>query len=240
MLKKPVIGITSSYVKHNHYMEGVYVHHDYHRAIIEAGGIPLILPISPSSMVPHYLSLCDGIIFSGGEDIDPQFYQEAPQQNIGFFYTERDQMEIELFHQALSQNKPILGICRGFQLMNVALGGTLIQDIPSQKKHSIAHFQSIPRSKPFHSVRIEKQHNLLFDIVQKESIFVNSLHHQGIERLAKDLYPVAYAPDGLIEAAIYEKASWVLGVQWHPESLANNDPLMKLLFQSFIKQCKQK
>jgi len=235
MKKKPVIGITASYVKHNHYMEGVYVHHDYHKAIVASGGIPLILPVSTKEMAMEYLSMCDGILVSGGEDVDPQFYHHDPHQKLGFVFPERDEVELALIEACLNENKPLLGICRGLQILNVALGGTLIQDLPSQVPTSMQHVQTIPRPRSFHSVKIEKN-SQLHTIFEKESVRVNSLHHQSIDVLAKDLKAVSFAGDGIIEAVEHvSKQAWA--VQWHPESMFSTSEDMQKLFRSFIQKC---
>lgn len=235
MTNKPIIGITSAYVKHNHYMEGVYVHHDYHKAVIEAGGIPLILPIAPSDVLDEYINLCDGFILSGGEDIDPRFYNESPHPKLGFFYTERDESEIYLTKRIIEKKKPVIAICRGFQLVNVVLGGTLYQDIPSQLSEPIQHVQTINRSKSSHTIDIDKN-SKLYALLNESTIFVNSLHHQGIKKLANGLKAVATSPDGLIEAVELkdDTSPLFLGIQWHPESMSQRDDVMKSLFLELV------
>lgn len=239
MERKPIIGITSSYVNHNYYMEGVYVHHDYHKAVIKAGGVPVILPIAPMDVMEEYIKQCDGFILSGGEDINPKFYNQGPHQNIGFFYTERDEFELALTKKILEQNKPLFAICRGMQLLNVALGGTLIQDIPSQTQSSFKHMQIIQRHKKSHSIIINKDSRLLKSIISQSHIEVNSLHHQAIDRLAEELFVAASSPDGLVEAVEHKSYKHLLAVQWHPESLAAENEEMLNLFRYFIDKSKK-
>ncbi|PGK52278.1 gamma-glutamyl-gamma-aminobutyrate hydrolase [Priestia megaterium] len=237
MSVKPLIGITSSYVKHNWYMEGVYVHHDYHKAVIKAGGIPIILPIAPPDVLDHYLNLCDGFILSGGEDIDPQFYKTSPHPKLATFYTERDESELYLANQLLKMNKPVLAICRGMQLMNVATGGTLIQDIPSQVKTAMQHVQTIDRPKEQHEVQIHKQ-TILHELFNTSTVRVNSLHHQALDTLSRDVRISATAPDGIIEAIEHTKHPFFLGVQWHPESMCQRSDSMNVLFNTLIDRAK--
>lgn len=239
MERKPIIGITSSYVKHTNHMEGVYVHHDYHRAVIEAGGIPVILPIAPPEVLDTYISMCDGFIFSGGEDVDPQFYNQDPHQKLGFFYTERDESELYLMKEVIKVDKPLLGICRGMQLLNVALGGTLVQDIPTQLKYAFQHVQTINRDKQSHDVFVNL-HRKLYDILEQDEIRVNSLHHQALDKIADDLLVVAISSDEIVEAVEHKDARFVLGLQWHPESLAPNNMEAKKLFREFINKSSEK
>jgi putative glutamine amidotransferase len=236
MTQKPIIGITASYVNHNHFMQGVYVHQDYHQAILASGGIPLVLPVTNKETVAEYVRMCAGFILSGGEDVDPHFYNQDPHQKLGFVNPDRDEVELELIKGVLDIGKPLFGICRGLQLLNVALGGTLIQDIPSQTPDSMQHFQTVPRGRNFHSVTIDRDSHL-YEVLNQEKIRVNSLHHQAIHRLSLELKVVSQAADGIIEAVEHRNAKNVFAVQWHPESLFATDEMMKVLFKSFISSC---
>lgn len=234
MSKKPIIGITGAYVNHNEYMEGVYVHHDYHKSVAANGGIPIILPFINPELAIETLASCDGIILSGGEDVDPKFYGQDPHPNLGSTIPERDMVEIALVKYAIENNIPLLAICRGVQILNVALGGTLIQDIPSQVKEPIQHSQKNDRSMDTHWVNISKD-SLLFQVLGSDRLRVNSLHHQEIDRVADDLRVVAQSSDGIIEAVEYAyPTSFTIGVQWHPESMASSNHAMKDLFVDFI------
>ncbi|MCP3761725.1 gamma-glutamyl-gamma-aminobutyrate hydrolase family protein [Domibacillus sp. A3M-37] len=233
MKKEPVIGITSSFVRQTLNTEGVYVHRDYHRAILTAGGIPIILPPAPLHVIPSYLEMCDGFILSGGEDIDPMHYGQSPHDKLGPVFPERDEFELRLTASILEQKKPLLAICRGLQLINVSLGGTLWQDLPSQANSSILHSQSSQRSVPTHQVTLVG-HSRLAKIIQETTVNVNSLHHQGIETLGKGLTAVGHSPDDLIEAVEMEGDVFVVGVQWHPESMVPESIEMCRLFSHFI------
>ncbi|WP_462411696.1 gamma-glutamyl-gamma-aminobutyrate hydrolase family protein [Neobacillus sp. Marseille-QA0830] len=233
--KKPVIGITGAYVNHNQFMEGVYVHHDYHKSVAANGGIPIVLPYINPELAIETLAFCDGIILSGGEDVDPLFFGQDPHPQLGPLTPERDLTEMAIARFALDNDIPLLAICRGIQILNVALGGTLIQDIPSQVKESIQHSQKIDRSRDTHWVTLVKD-SRLFQVLGSEKVRVNSLHHQAIDRVANDLRIVAQSSDGIVEAVEYIKPStFTIGVQWHPESMARANQAMNQLFAEFIK-----
>ena len=237
MSKKPIIGITGAYVKHNDYMEGVYVHHDYHKSVAANGGIPIILPYINPEIALETLGLCDGIILSGGEDVDPKLYDQDPHQQLGPTTPERDLVEIAIAKYALENNIPLLAICRGVQILNVALGGTLIQDIPSQVEAPIQHSQKVDRSLDTHWVTISRD-SRLFEIIGSERVRVNSLHHQAIGQVADQLRVVAQSSDGIVEAVEYlHPTTFTVGVQWHPESMASTNAEMNDLFKEFIKNC---
>lgn len=238
MDKKPVIGITCAYTKQSLNSEGVYVHHDYHRAVIQAGGIPLLLPAADQPTLNAYFELCDGFILSGGEDIDPAFFGEARHPKLGFVYHDRDAAEFYLTQLLLERKKPFLAICRGIQVLNVVCGGSLYQDIPSQLTTAHPHSQITHRSNTFHPVMIT-ENSKLYQIFQKTSLDVNSLHHQSIKAVGKDLETVAVAADGVIEAVEVQNHPFGIGVQWHPESMASKDVLTQQLFQSFIQAAYQ-
>ncbi|MFC4322186.1 gamma-glutamyl-gamma-aminobutyrate hydrolase family protein [Litchfieldia salsa] len=237
MNRKPIIGITGAYVNHNFHMEGVYVHHDYHNTVAANGGLPIILPYIDPQLAIESVALCDGIILSGGEDVDPQFYQQDPHPNIGQTIPERDLSEIALVHYALEHNIPLLAICRGVQILNVALGGTLIQDIPTQCEAPIKHSQTIQRNKDSHFVKVSLD-SKLYQMLGHTTVRVNSLHHQAIDRLAPTLKQTAVSSDGIIEAVEYiHDSHFTVGVQWHPESMAKSNSMMNRLFETFIQSC---
>ncbi|CAG9607548.1 gamma-glutamyl-gamma-aminobutyrate hydrolase family protein [Pseudoneobacillus rhizosphaerae] len=235
MNKKPIIGITGAYIKRNEHMEGVYVHHDYHKSVAANGGIPVILPFINPEMTLETLPLCDGIILSGGEDVDPQFYGQDPHIHLGPTLPDRDLVEIEIVKYAIKNNIPILAVCRGVQILNVALGGTLIQDIPSQMKEPIQHSQTVERSRDTHWVNISTD-SKLYQILDADRVRVNSLHHQALDKVSEDLRVVAMSSDGIVEAVEYiHSSTFTVGVQWHPESMASSNSSMNNLFIEFIK-----
>jgi putative glutamine amidotransferase len=238
-LSKPVIGITGAYVFKNKFMEGTYVHHDYQKSVAVNGGLPVILPFVEEDLAREMADLCDAVILSGGEDVDPSLFGEDPHQNIGDTIILRDKVEIQIIKRAMETNKPILAICRGIQILNVALGGTLIQDIPSQIKDSIKHTQSVNRNLDTHFISIDEKSKLA-NIIGETKTRVNSLHHQAIDGLAAGLEIVATSSDGVIEAVEHKSyPNFLLGIQWHPESMASTNDKMNQIFREFIKSVKK-
>ncbi|MGM9987568.1 MAG: gamma-glutamyl-gamma-aminobutyrate hydrolase family protein [Bacillaceae bacterium] len=226
-MKKPVIGITTSYVKHTERSEGVYVHWDYHQSVERLGGIPLLLPtVLDEDSIAYYGDLCDGFLFSGGEDVNPKYFGQMPHEKLGYFWDDRDRFEFALFKKAEELKKPIFGICRGLQLINVARGGTLFQ-------HIDGHFTSIQRHLPYHEVDIAKG-SLLYDIIGSEKVDVNSLHHQTIDVLGERLIVTSSSKDGQIEAIEDPNYPFLVAVQWHPESMSSYDEKMARLFLAFF------
>ncbi|MFC7061503.1 gamma-glutamyl-gamma-aminobutyrate hydrolase family protein [Halobacillus seohaensis] len=234
--EKPTIGITSSIVSHNN-IPSVNLHERYIKTIIQSGGIPIVIPVGTNEMSEVWVSLCDGIILSGGEDVDPYSYQEHPGPKIQKTNRDRDEIEIELVKSARKQNKPIFAICRGVTMLNVALGGTLIQDIETSIPNAINHYQQAERPEATHEVKIEES-TRLYRIFNRPKIRVNSFHHQAIDKLAPSLKKVAIAPDGVIEAVEgIDESFLMLGVQWHPSELTNGNPSMLRLYEEFINEC---
>lgn len=238
MANRPVIGITGAYVLHNKFMEGTYVHHDYQKTIHANGGLPVILPFVSAELAEEMVDHCDAILLSGGEDVDPQFYHQDPHQKLASTIPLRDEVELALIKAAMEKQKPILAICRGVQILNVALGGTLLQDIPSQVSDSIQHTQKAERSRDTHWTSIDAS-SKLYEIMGVESERVNSLHHQAIDRLAEELIVTAKSSDGIIEAVEHKDyGNFLLGIQWHPESMASTNERMNRIFTEFIAAAK--
>lgn len=233
---KPIIGITS-------YEEDLKGHHNlnsnYVNAVSDAGGIPIIIPIIRDEKdFDAYLDILDGIIFSGGIDISPLTYNENPLKEISRISSIRDNYEFMLFKKAYERKLPILGICRGSQLMNTALGGKLYQDINAQVPNSLGHSpKSMAGDEFFHSINIEKDSNL-YNILGKEKTFVNSFHHQAIKELGNNLKVVAHADDGIIEAIEATDNRFMLGVQFHPEGLQRKHPEFLKIFKALIEAAK--
>jgi putative glutamine amidotransferase len=212
----------------------------YVRAIKEAGGVPVVLPslCTPSEETWRgYLDIIDGLLLTGGADIDPAYYGQAPHEKLGEVQPMRDATEIPLVRKAIERNLPIFGICRGIQVLNVALGGTLYQDLPSEFPSEIHHRQTdlgYTRSDFCHSITIEPGSRLA-SIVGCTEMQVNSLHHQAVRDVAPGLKVVARAPDGVIEGLESERHRFVLAVQFHPEeTAAAHDPRSKRLFEAFL------
>jgi putative glutamine amidotransferase len=186
----------------------------YLRSVIAAGGAPSIFsPLVPASDVPTLLDGVDGLILSGGTDIDPKHYGAAPHPKLGSIEAERDSFELALFADARARGLPVLAICRGLQLVNVALGGTLWQDLPSERG---VHLQSARRTDRVHPVEVLPDTRLQ-DALGKALLEVNSFHHQAIRDLAPGLVVNARTSDGVIEGIEGEGDGWLIGVQWHPE-----------------------
>lgn len=235
---KPIIGIT---VPNQVRSKKVYsvINNDYIKSVQKAGGIPVLIPINNNiESVRTYSKKIDGIIFTGGEDISPLLYDENPLKEVLYISEERDNFELELFKEAHEKNIPILGICRGLQLINVALGGNLYQDINFQIPGSYGHMPRYTlRSNLYHSVEIEKD-TKLFDIFKGRDLKVNSFHHQGIKKLGENLKAAAVSSDGIIEAIEAENEKFLIAVQWHPENLVEKHCEFLKLFEALICEAK--
>ncbi|MFJ7934576.1 gamma-glutamyl-gamma-aminobutyrate hydrolase family protein [Sporosarcina sp. NPDC096371] len=231
---KPIIGITPDVEKNDQH----FLRNDYMQAIIRAGGLPLIVPIGNVDDIAQVVALLDGLLLTGGNDINPLLFNEEPHTHLGEVSPNRDLFELELARHMLVEDKPILGICRGIQLLNVAVGGTLYQDLHQQNVGlMLQHVQNAPQAHQSHVVRLEKG-SLLEDIACSERIQVNSFHHQSL----KDVPPVftvsGMASDGIIEAIESVDKKFVLGVQWHPERMALKGESVSLrIFDRFIAAC---
>jgi len=192
----------------------------YVRSVVAAGGVPIILsPALGPSYVARALDGIDGVLLTGGEDIHPAWYGAAPSPHLDPPSRERDLFELALFATARQRELPILGICRGIQLVNVGLGGTLFQDLPSERPGSVAHDPGSPRDARSHAIELLPGSRAA-RALGGHAFTVNSFHHQGVDTLATGLVASGWSPDGLIEAAESPVgAPWLLAVQWHPEEM---------------------
>lgn len=239
MSKKPVIAVTAKF-DNGH----TFLHRDYSDSIILAGGIPIVIPyIASVEMLENICELADGLLLSGGEDIDPSLYGEDPKPYLGVISPERDDIEKRLTELFLDVNKPILAICRGLQLLNAVEGGTLLQDIEQEypgenKSECMQHRQNAPRDHLSHKINIESG-TLLEKIVGAEQIRINTFHHQAVKQVAPGYRVNAVSTDGIIEGIESMSHQFVLGVQWHPENLSRNDVAARSLFTAFIQACKE-
>jgi putative glutamine amidotransferase len=230
----PLIGITTS-VTVDKSPERAYVNASYLRAVEGAGGIPVLLPPHLSEQARRVLwERLDGVLLTGGGDIDPARFSEPAHPAVAEVSPLRDALEIEVVERALGDGVPLLAICRGIQVLNVALGGTLYQDLPADKPSPVAHSQKEPREQPTHAVKVLSEGTRLASIVGASELEVNSFHHQAIKQLAAGLKDVAWAPDGVIEAVEMDGTRFVLAVQWHPEDLVARDPAARGLFAALI------
>ncbi len=234
-MKKPLIGLTTTQNKSNFGHLQFSLGIDYSNAVLHAGGLPVLLPLGfLSEQMEDLIPRLDGVIFTGGGDILPQRYQGSSHPLVTYVDEDRDRFEFSLFDLIISKGLPFLGICRGFQVINVALGGNLFEDILDQRPQSIRHqyHPDFARDYLAHSIQI-KPNSQLAKIFGHTEEQVNSFHHQGIKQLASDLEPTAYAPDGIIEGFEMNDYSFGLAVQWHPENLGAY-PNMRALFKAFV------
>lgn len=214
---KPVIGLSCDMFSENSgRSEGLYQSLGYFRSIQRAGGIPVMLPLCGPEDAAEILTHLNGLLLTGGGDIDPDHYGEQPIRELGAIQPERDTTELALARAALAADLPILGICRGHQVLAVAGGGTMIQDIPHQWPDAIKHRQEAPRWYPSHAVSVTAG-TLLERLLGGPALRVNSFHHQAVRTLPEGWVASAIAPDGIIEALEVPDRRFALSVQWHPE-----------------------
>lgn len=225
---KPLIGITGD-IEDRNGKTYLYIDLRYGKMVEGAGGIPVVL--HPAGCIKEAVSKIDGLLLTGGEDIHPRYYGEEPKYPMTLSPDLRTEFETSLLEESMEKSIPVLGICHGMQLINVALGGTLYQDLPSQKKDAMEHRMG------------EKRHEVylcdgmrLFEIAGERMIKVTSTHHQAVKELGSGLKVSATAEDGVVEA--FEKPGYpfLIGVQWHPEKEPDEDS--RRLFLSFIENCK--
>ena len=215
-----------------------YVTDSYIQAIKSAGGLPIILPmIKSKSAIKEYASLCDGFLFCGGGDITPLLFGQEPTNGIGKTDITMDLFQIRMMRQVLESEKAVLAICRGMQVLNVACGGTIYQDLNEVEFDTINHMQtSLSRKDVSHKVSFVSKsriHGMLGPFA-----YTNSFHHQAIDRVGKDLIVTGTTGDDIIEAIEMPSHPFVLGVQWHPESMIDSAPNMKQLFFSLVRHAK--
>lgn len=238
-MNKPIIGIVSCLECNDGLFADFhcYVNQDYVNAIKKGGGIPLIIPVQQDKDdIFELVNQVDGLLLMGGDDIDPLLYNENPIRQLGMIMRDVDDFYLKCIECADVLKKPTLGVCRGLQMLNVAYGGNLYQDLPSQKKNVMKHDQNTLKYYPTHSIHIEKG-NALYELFG-ETLMVNSYHHQAIKDIAKDFQVIATAQDGVIEAIEKTANTYMLGVQWHPEMMLSQDnPDMLKLMKYFISKC---
>lgn len=231
-MNKPLIGVTPQW---NAERKVVRILPEYLDAISAAGGIPVVLPLfAEPDAIQQLAGSFDGFLFTGGPDVSPELYGES-DSGLCVVSPVRDAMETILLKAVLKEDKPVFGICRGIQLINAALGGTLWQDIPSEHPSEIIHRQEKPYDNTVHTVALQGK---LKELLGKETIRVNSRHHQAVRILAPKLSTAAISQDGLIEAVEMPGKRFFLAVQWHPENLYSKDGDAFLLFESFVNACR--
>lgn len=229
---KPLIGVSAG-VRDERVLS---LNQTNYEKISEHGGLPVVLPnISDEDGIKMLAKKLDGLLLTGGHDIDPTLFGEEPHKDLGEVTPNRDFFEIAITQEMLNLNKPIFGICRGSQILNVAAGGTIYQDIYSQKDGELLqHQQKAPRDHAAHFAHVEMD-TMLFDIVTSEKIKINTFHHQAVKDVGEGLKVSSRASDSVIESIESETYKFALGVQWHPEYL--KDDASQALFKAFIDAC---
>lgn len=232
-MNKPVIGIVPLVDKER---ESLWMLPGYMLGVQEAGGLPVMLPLAEKAAdVRALVGMCGGLLFTGGHDVSPAVYGEKTLPLCGELCPERDRMEGPLLKEALAQGKAVLGICRGLQFINAALGGTLYQDLPVQRPSDVPHHMDPPYDRAAHLVSLPEG-SPLARVLDAREIGVNSCHHQGVRDLSPRLRTMAEAPDGLVEAVWMPGARFVWAVQWHPE-FSRFDGASRKIFEAFVAGC---
>ncbi len=231
---KPVIGITT-FRKDEAQDMFCGVNDHYIRSVILAGGIPVLIPIvNDKQAILPYIEVIDGLVLSGGGDVAPLIYGEEPIKQTAAISWERDEQEMALCSSAYEKKIPILGICRGIQIINLTFGGTLYQDIEKQVPNALGHYPlRTTMDQLHHSVKLLKG-SRLYDLFMEEEIYVNSFHHQAVKKVGKGLKPTAFSSEGVIEALESENECFVVGLQWHPEALTIRYPKFLSLFTDLV------
>lgn len=231
---KPIIGITTNNTTNSYGQPIVLLQRSYVKAVLDAGGVPLLIPslVAEDGWDAVYSRL-DGVLFSGGGDISLDYFRGDPHPRIDDVDPERDSVELKMVQAAAADGKPFLGICRGCQIVNVALGGTLYTHIPDQLPNALDHdYPGNKRTVLVHEVKIEEGTRVA-EIYGDPIIKVNSLHHQGLKDIASALRVAGHSPDGLVEAVELPEHPFGLAVQWHPEWLTDQESTRNL-FRKFV------
>lgn len=229
---RPLIGIVVCDIEHNRQ----FITDTYIQVIRQAGGLPIVIPyIASSPLIHQYATLCNGFIFCGGGDISPLLFGESQRTSIGHVDLHFDIFQIKLLHYIIELRKPILGICRGMQVLNIAIGGSIYQDLSLYPKTTIQHMQlNSNRQEVSHKIQIKRRSKL--NKILGSTLYVNSYHHQVIHKLGKGLIASARSNDGVIEGIESSRHPFVVGVQWHPECMISKSKPMQNLFREFVKQ----
>lgn len=229
-----LIGLTPSLDDPGNHLQ---VHEDYVNAVLRAGAAPLIFPLTANHRVlDALLDRVDGLVLIGGGDVAPQRYGEEKLPQCGEANLIRDEMEFYLCRRALQRDLPLLAVCRGEQLLNCVLGGTLYQDLAIQYGEELCHFRNDAPREPVHEVQVEKN-SLLHRLAGCDTLRVNSRHHQAVKDVGKGLRVCARATDGVIEGIELPEKKYVMGLQWHPEALSDSQPEAQRLFDALVGAC---
>ncbi|MCM3742434.1 gamma-glutamyl-gamma-aminobutyrate hydrolase family protein [Oceanobacillus luteolus] len=235
---KPLIGVSPALEMDN---KSYYVTKNNLLAIEKAGGIPVVLPyLSDSKTIAEVVEKIDGLYLTGGDDIDPIYFNEEPHPKLGTFQPERDAFEIEIIQKMLEKDKPILGVCKGAQMLNLATGGDMYQDIHSQiEGELVQHSQKAANYVPVHDVELTEG-SLIHRLAGRKVIRVNSFHHQANRKPGKDLIISGLAKDGVVEVVESEVHQFALGLQWHPEHMSarSDDEVSNKIYSGFVAACR--
>lgn len=234
---KPIVGVMPLWDEEK---DSIWMLPGYMDGISQAGGIPVIFPFSTDEQeLKQLIGMCDGFLFTGGQDVTPEVYHEDPLEDLIDCCIKRDLMETIVLKEAIADDKPVLGICRGIQFINAALGGKLYQDIPTQRPSEINHHQNPPYNVPVHNVSIAAG-SPLHKCLEVEQLPVNSYHHQAVKIMAPELVVMAKAPDGIVEAVYKPDNRFLWAVQWHPEFSYQTDINSMKIFKAFVDAMEQK
>ena len=232
---KPIIGVMPLWDDDK---ESIWMLPGYMDGIKEAGGLPIIFPMTTDDEEMKQLcDMCTGFLFTGGHDVSAELYHEDPIPGMVDSCRTRDDMELKVLDIAVKQDKAVLGICRGIQFINAALGGSLYQDLPSQRPSAVEHHMTAPYDRVAHKVKICED-SPLYKLLDKEELGVNSYHHQAIKKLSPQLKAMAVSEDGLIEAVYIPGKKYIWAMQWHPEFSFRVDQDSRKIFKSFVDACK--
>ncbi|MGQ9489366.1 MAG: gamma-glutamyl-gamma-aminobutyrate hydrolase family protein [Anaerolineae bacterium] len=236
---RPLIGIPAATYTDQEYVATPThrLNGNYPAALAACGALPVVIPLNLPDAILHDLFLrLDGLCLPGGVDVDPVHYGEPHHAALGQVDAARDDTELKLARWALDADLPILGICRGIQLLNVAAGGSLYQDIPAQLPEAGRHnyrLAEIAWDRPTHRVHMAEG-SLLARVLGAREVMTNSYHHQAVKRVADGFRPVAWADDGVVEGIEHPGRRFVLAVQWHPEGMFRSDPFARRIFEAFV------
>lgn len=239
----PIIGISSGFEFDQNYLFKGYprlmLNRDYPRSIEQAGGIPIVLPLTSTYEVAlEQVRAVDALLLSGGQDVNPLIYGQEPHEKLANISPERDAFEVLLLRAAVELKKPVMGICRGSQIMNAYFGGTLFQDNSMKEGVYIKHAQAANPQQPIHHVQVDAD-SFLAKAVGETSFLINSFHHQSIDQVAPGFKVVAKSKDGIVEAIESTTDHFMFAVQWHPEMMSHENKPSQDIFTAYINQVKQ-
>ncbi len=216
--------------------EDVYSGRNYTEAVVAEGGLPVLVANTDPATAEDYVGRADALLLSGGPDIDPAYFDQLPHPDLGSVDPVRDAFELALYRAARAAGKPVFGVCRGIQIMNVAEGGTLHQHVPALGG-PLQHSQRDPGGRPHHALALVAGSRIRAGFGADE-VRVNTYHHQALDRLGRGLRATAHAGDGLVEAVEGTDGAWLLGVQWHPEMSYATYPDQRAPFRLFLEACR--